>query len=189
MIRSTRTLWRSLQLALAAFGLGACAVDTATAPLPTGASPLLLADLFVKQPLERKVVLDGDVSVSAIIGKDGGRIVLPDQGFTLVVPRHAVRKNTRFTVTAISGKLVAYEFEPHGTKFGARLSAIQDLGKTEFRFELLPSLTAGYFADRSQLLQRDGTVLLNELIYGSTSLLTREFKWPIEHFSGYIVAF
>ena len=189
MSRSQRTFWRSLRLALAAVGLGACTADAPTALSPGDASPALLTDLFVKYPLERKSVLPEDVSVSATIGRQGGRILLADQGFTLVVPRGAVRRDTRFTVTAVAGKMVAYEFEPHGTIFSVALVATQDLGKTVYRPRLLSSLVAGYFIDRGQLLQRDGTVLLNELLQGVTSPLTGDFKWSIEHFSGYIVAF
>jgi hypothetical protein len=189
MIRSHRTLWRNLKLALAAVGLGACAAESPTAPLPTAAQPALLANLFQKQPLERHGTLRKDVTVSAVIGRAGGRIELPAQGFTLIVPRNAVRKDTRFSVTAVAGKMVAYEFEPHGTTFRVPLIAKQDLDGTAWRPRLLPGLTAGYFAERGQLLQADGTVLLSELIGGVTSPLTRDFTWPIKHFSGYIVAF
>jgi hypothetical protein len=188
MPASHRTIWRTLRLALATLGLGACTADSTMAPPPPAARPALLADLFAKEPLERRTALANDVTVSAWIGKEGGRIALPDQGFTLIVPRYAVSERTRFVVTAIAGTMVAYEFEPHGTRFRVPLVARQDLSTTKYRLRLLEPLTAGYFADRSQLLQLDGTVLLDELIEGVTSPLTDTFRWPIEHFSGYIVA-
>ncbi|HEX9562782.1 MAG TPA: hypothetical protein VF981_02380 [Gemmatimonadaceae bacterium] len=189
MIRSHRSIWRTFRLALAAVGLGACAADSPTAPMPPDASPALLADLFKKQPLERDVSLRSDVTVRALIGSGGGRISLPGQGFTLIVPRGAVRNDTRFSVTAVAGTMVAYEFEPHGTTFRVPLVAIQDLNDTSYRLRLLSSLTAGYFESRTQLFNLDGTVILNELIPGILSPLTGRFSWPIEHFSGYIVAF
>jgi hypothetical protein len=197
MSRTFRTFWRSLIPGLAMLGLGGCSIDAPTAPvtshLPVAADPGLLGDLYgglvTKKPLRRDEPLARDITVRAVIGSAGGRVELPGQGFTLIVPRGAVRSDTRFEVTAIAGDLVAYEFEPHGTKFREPLIATQELDGTRFELRLLPSLTAGYFRDRDQLFQPDGTILLTELINGITLPLTREFKWKIEHFSGYIVAF
>jgi hypothetical protein len=157
--------------------------------MPSEPAPALLGSLFTKKPLKRDAALAHDVTASAVIGPSGGRIALPGQGFTLVVPRGAVEKETHFTVTAIAGDLVAYEFEPHGTTFKVPLHATQELRDTRFQLRLLSSLTAGYFVERSQLLDGNGNVKLSELIQGITLPLTQEFRWKIDHFSGYIVAF
>jgi hypothetical protein len=193
MSKAPRSFWRSIVLALAAVGLGGCALDAPTAPnaplLPSEPAPALLGSLFTKKPLQRDAALPQDVSVSAVIGPAGGRLELPAQGFTLVVPRGAVDSKTTFQLTAIAGDLVAYEFEPHGTTFRVPLQATQKLRDTNFQVRLLSSLIAGYFEERSQLLDRNGNVKLDELIQGLTLPLTGEFKWKIDHFSGYIVAY
>lgn len=190
---SLRSIWRSLVVASAAVGLGACGFEAPTAPnasvVTDAPAPGLLRDLLQKKPLRREQALRRDVTVAAVIGRAGGRIELPGQGFTLVVPRGAVKKDTRFEVTAVKGDLVAYEFEPHGTTFNVPLVATQELDGTQVQLRILPSLTAGYFTDRNELLNRDGTLNLLELINGITLPLTREFTWKIEHFSGYIVAY
>lgn len=190
---SLRSIWRSLLVATSAVGLGACGLEAPTAPnasvVTDAPAPGLLRDLLQKKPLKREQALRRDVTVTAVIGRAGGRIELPAQGFTLVVPRGAVKKDTRFEVTAVKGDLVAYEFEPHGTTFNVPLVATQELEGTQVQLRILPSLTAGYFTDRNELLNRDGTLNLLELINGITLPLTREFTWKIEHFSGYIVAY
>ena len=112
----------------------------------------------------------------------------PAAGFELVVPRYAVKKSTRFTVTAIKGKLVAYEFGPHGTNFPRSLQAKQDLSVTDWNLLSLRPLTAGYFADRSDLNLLRATALVSEIIRGLTIPLTKQFNFPIDHFSGYVVA-
>jgi hypothetical protein len=180
--------WRSLLLGLAGFGLAGCSVDGATAPKrPDGPSAALLGNLLTKDALTRKTELTSDITVSAVIGKAGGRLTIPAAGFELTVPAGAVVSETVFTVTAISGTLVAYEFGPHGLKFRVPLRAAQDLSGTTWRQVSLP-LTAGYFLDKADLDESSKTALVSEVIEGTTSLISKRFAWQIEHFSGYVVA-
>jgi hypothetical protein len=122
------------------------------------------------------------------IDQDGGRLSIPAAGFELIVPKNAVKKSTKFTVTALKGKLVAYEFGPHGTTFPRALQAKQDLSGTDWNLLALRPLSAAYFADKSDLNLARATALVSEVLSGATSPLTKQFSWPIEHFSGYIVA-
>ena len=185
-------IWRSLLLALSAIGIGACATDSPTGPKFQGqASPGLVTDLYdglvTKSVLQRTTPLARDVTVSVVIGKDGGALSIPEAGFRLFVPAGAVSADTRFTVTALKGSLVAYEFGPHGISFGNALSARQDLSVTQWRPQLRP-LVAGYFAEKSALDASSATALLSELIDGSINPLSKHFSFRIEHFSGYVVA-
>ena len=188
-----KSLWHSIRLAFASLGLVACAADPVTAPkISADANPGLVSDLlgglFRKDVLTRKQELTKDITVTAVIGSNGGRLAIPAAGFELVVPRYAVKKSTRFTVTAITGKLVAYEFGPHGTNFPRSLQAKQDLSVTDWNLLSLRPLTAGYFADRSDLNLQRATALVSEIIRGLTIPLTKQFNFPIDHFSGYVVA-
>ena len=188
-----KALWHSIGLAFASLGLVACAADPVTAPkISAEANPGLVSDLlgglFRKDVLTRKQELTKDITVTAVIGSNGGRLAIPAAGFELVVPRYAVKKSTRFTVTAIKGKLVAYEFGPHGTNFPRSLQAKQDLSVTDWNLLSLRPLTAGYFADRSDLNLQRATALVSEIIRGLTIPLTKQFNFPIDHFSGYVVA-
>ena len=188
-----KSLWQSIRLAFVSLGLVACAADPITAPkISADANPGLVSDLLggllKKQVLTRKTALAKDITVSATIGSAGGRLSIPEAGFELVVPPNAVKKSTKFTVTAIKGNLVAYEFGPHGTTFPRSLQAKQNLQGTSYQPLNLRPLQAAYFADRSQLSLSDATALVSELIGGVTSLLTKQFSWQIEHFSGYVVA-
>jgi len=186
-------IWRSLLLGLATFGLGGCSVDGPTAPeLSESASPALVTDLagglVSKDALTRKTALTRDITVSASIGKAGGKLAIPAAGFELTVPAGAVNSATVFTVTAIRGNLVAYEFGPHGLKFRVPLKARQDLSGTNWRPVNLKPLVAGYFLERADLDPSAAKALVSEVIQGLTVPLSKQFNWQIEHFSGYVVA-
>jgi hypothetical protein len=187
------SIWQSIRLAFVALGLMACAADPLTAPkLPTEANAGVIADLvgglLKKDVLTRQKALPRDLTVAAEIGIAGGRLSIPAAGFELIVPPNAVRKPTRFTVTAVAGNLVAYEFGPHGTVFPTSLRAKQDLSVTNWNPLSVRPLTAGYFQDRGALNHQYATALVSEVIEGLTMPLFRQFVWPIDHFSGYVVA-
>ena len=186
-------IWRSFLLVLASIGVAGCSIEAPTAPKvadqpSTGLVTDLLGGLVSKDALTRRTPLARDLTRSATIGREGGRLEIPAAGFELTVPRGAVKSPTRFTVTALKGKLVAYEFGPHGIAFKVALRASQDLSVTTWRPLSLKPLVAGYFLEKSHLDQRGETALLAEVIEGLTIPLTREFNWRIEHFSGYVVA-
>jgi len=186
-------IWRSLLLGLATLGFGGCSVDGPTAPrLSADPSAGLLSSLegslVSKDALVRNTTLANDITVTADIGTEGGTLAIPAAGFQLIVPPGAVVSRTVFTVTALSGNLVAYEFGPHRLKFRVPLRATQDLSNTRWRPLSLKPLVAGYFLERSDLDQTSATALVSEVIEGVTIPLSKQFKWRIDHFSGYVVA-
>jgi hypothetical protein len=185
--------WRSLLAFVASLGLAACATDSPTAPKLAGEADKalvseLVGGLVSKDALTWKNSLSEDIKVSAVIGKEGGSLSIPAAGFYLTIPEGAVQEPTDFTVTALKGKLVAYEFGPHGITFKKALQARQDLGLTDWRLLQLTPLVAGYFSDEAHLDYSAKTALLSEVITGVTTPLTKQFKFSIEHFSGYVVA-
>jgi hypothetical protein len=186
-------IFRTFLLALSAVGLAGCGADSLTAPpkVQADASAGLVGDplggLLTTNVLERKTALAKDITVTATIDDRGGIVTIPAAGFQLTVPAGAVKARTKFTVTALKGSLVAYEFGPHGTTFARALTARQDLSVTQWRPDLRP-LTAGYFADKSALDAGSATALVSELITGAINPVSKQFSFGIEHFSGYVVA-
>ena len=140
--------------------------------------------------VERDQPLATAQSASAVIGPFGGRLSLPDAGLSVLVPPFALSAPTRITVTAVAGRQVAYEFEPHGIRFLVPLQVTQSLtGTSAMSGGLLPKpLIAGYFANLSDLDPLAGTGLVSEILGTSVSLLTRTVTFPVWHFSGYLVA-
>ncbi len=186
MIR--KHLVRATQL-LAVWALAACAGDPAapSGPLqPTAPNTAEVSILMATNPLVRDADLPSDITVARTIGSNGGSISIPQVGFTLTVPRGAVARNTRFAVTALKGKAVAYEFQPHGTIFLRPLVASQSL--TGIAVPAGSTLQGGYFPTRSLVDASGASALVAEFIPGSVSTRQNTFNWPIRHFSGYIVA-
>jgi len=185
-----KNLWRGVQVVALAL-LAACSTDSSrgSTPLQPSEPQASLVDVLTAlRPLNRRVPLAHDVSASATIGRNGGTLRLPGTGLTVTVPAGAVTRDTRFKVTALAGRPVAYEFEPHGITFRKPLSAEQDLTGTRIELGLPLLLKAGYFPHKS-LIDPDGvSALVSETIPGLLDLRLFSFRWKIEHFSGYIVA-
>lgn len=191
-------LWRFFAVIATTLGVAGCGVDRATGPAApdarlaeapaTGLLGDILGQLTEKDVLTRKAPLAEDLTVSKTIGRRGGTIEIPAAGFSLRIPAGAVTEDVEISVTAVAGKAIAYEFAPHGIRFAVPLVANQDLANTDYRPLSFRILSAGYFADRSQLDVLRATALVSELIRGLTLPLSKQFYWPIQHFSGYIVA-
>ena len=172
--------------------LAGCARDAAAPVGPTTPPPKPNAALLGLLPVRgvtRATPLAKDITVSAVIDAKGGTITIPEAGLTLVVPPNAVSAKTTFVATALAGKLVAYEFEPHGTRFAVPLQFTQDLKKTSLLTALTAPLMRGaYFTDDGMLDQTRGLALVTELIPATVDLLKGRVSFPIKHFSGYLVS-
>src|SRR5215467_12867711 len=125
---------------IATLTVSACSNDSPSAPAtvapPAAASQSLLGGLLGSTstktivPVLRTTPLASDITVSQTIGPLGGTIAIPAAGLTLVVPPLAVSRSTNFAITARKGSYVAYDMEPHGTKFLLPLVATQSLVNT-----------------------------------------------------------
>jgi hypothetical protein len=176
--------------AISAYG---CSMDSpaaprAVTPAPDAPSQSLLGTLLgapkTVSPIQRKTPLTAPISVSKKIGVLGGTITVPAAGLTIVVPPLAVASNTEFTVTALAGSAVAYDFGPHG-KFNLPLVMTQDLRNTNARTggTIDPlSLQLGYFPDANNITS------VTELLTVAISLPTQTAVATVWHFSGYIWA-
>lgn len=174
--------------------LAGCARDAASPVEPTTAIPSkpssALLGLLPVRGVTRAVPLAQDISVSAVIGKAGGTLTIPEAGLTLTVPAGAVTADTKFTAIAVAGRLVAYEFEPHGTTFDKPLQFSQDLKKTSLLGSLLGSalMDGAYFTSRDKLNTTLGIGLVSEVLPAVSDLLHSRVTFPIKHFSGYLVS-
>lgn len=174
----------------------ACSGDRAMAPAGGATSPLLSPAVVLAVPLSVDGVqwnapLARNLVVSAVIDHKGGTLAIPQTGFKLTVPRNAVSGPTEFSVTAVAGSIVAYEFEPHGTQFPIPLVASQDIRFT--RLTTLPpvvgsSVRAAYFPDASQLDQATGRATVSEYAASLLDVAGFSVRFNINHFSGYMVS-
>jgi hypothetical protein len=199
-ILMTRTIRLSLVSLAATLAVAACA-DTAPSPLaPDAAAPqpaapsALLGGLLggsAQQVVgtEWQTPLAQNLTATASIGALGGVIELPATGLRVIVPPGAVLRQTQFGVTALAGKIVAYDFQPAGTRFIVPLIVTQSAAKvrTTAPSSLLTVLRPGYFQSATDLDQSSGTVRVAELLPPISLNLLGNLTFTVSHFSGYIV--
>ena len=133
--------------------------------------------------LARSTELAASITVQQTIGSQGGTISIPATGFELVVPKGAVSKNTVFTVTALAGKSIAYEFGPHGMTFKKPLIFRQNSMYTTGWWN---ATSGGYFKSTDQVDTQGGKAKVDE-----TMPMVWDGFWmtlQINHFSGYLVS-
>jgi hypothetical protein len=150
--------------------------------------PLLSRDTVIV--LQRDVPLAAPVTVTKIIGAEGGRLVVPGTGLTMDFPAGALVAPTPITVTALPGRGVAYEFGPHGITFAKPVTIRQDLEPTVLNRWTAQwvRLKGGYFKSQTDLLSRLLRAVVSELLPATTDVSNMEVRFDIRHFSGYLVA-
>jgi hypothetical protein len=130
--------------------------------------------------------LTKDATVTKVIGAAGGTISVPEAGVKLVVPAGAVSSDVNFSVTALRGPLIAYEFGPHGTTFNVPVRVEQ---QTSGLFILgAGDMTAGYWTDRADLENEDTIGDLTEENPVTQDASGSVLRFNVNHFSGYLVA-
>ena len=174
--------------------ISACSDVTApAAPVRSEQSANLLGGLIggltqqTVAPITRNTPLANDVSWTFTVGSGGATSSNSAVGLTISVPAGAVSSPTTITVTALKGAAVAYSFAPHGLQFDRRVTLTQKLQGTSVGSQLLPQLTGAYFANDDDLLG-NGLAVVSEILSGLLNPLAKTFSFPIEHFSGYLVA-
>lgn len=202
MSQTTRTALPHIRrcstlLAVAALSVAtACAPDSINAPSvaakPAAAQHGLLGSvlslLTPVQGITRTTALNAPVSSSVTFTSAGGIIDIPALGLKVTVPAGAIPTSSMtITVTALAGSTVAYDFQPHGTKFLKPLRMEQSLVGTNMENVLLkPTFYGAYFENTSQVNTSAGSATINELLSAVTFSNTVSFD--INHFSGYMVS-
>jgi len=179
----------------AALSTVACNADRATGAVdaapgaPTLARGAVLSTTITANALTRSKALANDVSYSAEIGGNGGRIDIPEAGFSVIIPNGAFpgEKPIKFTVTAVAGSAVAYRFSPHGMKFTKPLNATQDLSVTTYS-STTGDLESGYFATDTDLNTKTNSANVSEVFPGNVQTNGGpKMHYSIPHFSGYVI--
>ena len=191
--------------ALAMLSIGCSSDSSPTAPSvqpsvqPTEASQGLISDLIsgvannLVMTVKRSKPLARDIVVTAQIDARGGRIRVKETGFELTVPKGAVSRMTTFQVKALAGSVLAYEFEPHGTRFAVPLKFKQELKLLDLGSLLMLGFTKpeiGYFSSQTQIDQQSGLAVVSEIAPAIviTDLTGKRMEGNISHFSGYLVS-
>lgn len=185
-----------MRKALAVLSLGAVSVlavachdlvqPTANTLDRAGNSSALLSLLIA--PVQRATPLAQDVTWSFTAGPNGGFSSDAATGLTVSIPSGALADNVTITVTALAGSNVAYRFEPHGLQFSRSAHLTQDLTRTTANLVSGVTLSGAYFATDTLETSADGLALVTEVLSAVTNPLTRTATFPIQHFSGYILA-
>src|SRR5688500_11253869 len=129
-----------------------------------------------------------DITVSEVIGPRGGRLEIPEAGLRVEVPRDAVSEPTTFTVTALEGDMVAYEFGPHGLRFSVPLLVIQDTRSTKLdKLSAFAGLQAGYFTGPVMLDRATKRARVAEVLPTYALKLKNDVAFLAWHFSGYMI--
>ena len=132
---------------------------------------------------------DEDLDIpTVVIGPDGGKIKLREAGLTATVPRRSLDREVSITVTAAAGKLMGYEFHPHGLQFQRPVKVEQDakkLATPKGKGKKKPKLFVAYYNGllNPQVEALEVLPLIYELV-----LKGRKWSFFISHFSGYVVA-
>jgi len=197
---------RPLILGLAlSVGLASCA-DAPTAPKPIAPpSNGLIGGLLgvvnavldiIGKPVDQSVYvlrrltpLAQPITVTRNIGYDGGTVSIPETGFTMTIPRGALKYATSITVTAVAGDKVQYEFGPHGLTFAQAVNVRQSLVGTYSQNKNV-SYEAIYYGPGETsggLLSKLVDVVL-EVLKAVVDPKTNSVSFDVRHFSGYLVS-
>lgn len=139
-----------------------------------------------------------ELTVSAVIGKDGGSLVIPGSQFAIFFPQDALPDPTTITITSKEAEWVTYDMNPHGTVFRKPVYVFQGLENTEL-FGTLAACSAygAYLPPGNEVISSDNTATATETTMSYTvsgfalwSQLTspQTSIWIINHFSRYMLA-
>ena len=128
-------------------------------------------------------------TASAVIGSAGGTLAIPGGG-TLVVPNGAVAANTTFSATRLPGRIVAYDFQPHGTTFATPLTVrVPAAGTNLAAIAGSATFQGAYFPSVSGLDQAGAAATVTEFAPSTTVAWDKSsVSFTVRHFSGYLLS-
>jgi len=146
-----------------------------------------LANQPVHAPgLTWSVPLGTGLTVTKLMGPAGGWLTIPQSGGALFVPEGALADTVTITMSVHNGRVVAYDFAPHGITFLRPLFLYQKLTHTSLTHAAASKLSLGYYPD-SATVDNAGAVI-TEKNEGWFNRADDSFTSWIGHFSGYMVA-
>jgi hypothetical protein len=155
---------------------------TSTSTTTSGSTTVGVTALLRLQPL------GAPVTRSVTLGGSGGTLSIPEVGLTVTIPANAIPKSPMtITATALPGRVVAYDFQPHGTRFLSTIKIRQELAGTTWANNTGRLVwEGGYFLDPSHIDQASGTATVSETFRAAVTGNTVNF-WT-SHFSGYLMS-
>lgn len=139
-----------------------------------------------------------ELSVTGVIGPEGGSLEIPGAEFMIYFPKDALSKQTTITITSKESSWVTYDMYPHGTVFRKPVFVLQGLEHTAiFGTPAACSAYGAYLPTGSELVGADDTASATEttMSYTVTGLADwmafpspQTSIWIINHFSRYMLA-
>jgi hypothetical protein len=139
-----------------------------------------------------------ELTVSGVIGKEGGSLAIPGSQFVIYFPQDALPNSTTITITSKEAEWVTYDMTPHGTVFRKPVVVLQGLENTElFGTVAACSAYGAYLPPGSEFVGADDTASATEttMSYTVSGFITwMQFSspetsvWIINHFSRYMLA-
>jgi hypothetical protein len=167
-------------------GPSASSISGPSASFATTTGAKKVKGLLRRSPLKSEVRVSRTISSVA-----GGSIQLPGTDFELEIPPGAFEgRSLTFTVTAVPGRVIAYEFQPHGIVFKKPLTFSQRLSQANWDHSPFANTTqvrGAYFSDRSQLNLETGEAWVSEF-FPATIRPGNRLTFPIPHFSGFMIS-
>ena len=191
----TKSVFGRIALALTLFGVASCAdapTQPATPTVDAGQPTALLGTLLGSKQsvvvMQRQVPLAETYTVSRYIGFLGGTLAIPEAGVSIYFPPGAMLSSTKITVRAPAGSAVAYEFGPHGKKFLVPPVITQKLHGVDMTGVDPLNLFAAYFENLGDINLATGVGLVTEVLNATVLLGGKTVSFPVQHFSGYLLA-
>jgi len=139
-----------------------------------------------------------ELSVSGVIGPEGGTLAIPGAQFLIYFPKDALPNPTAITITSKESPWVTYDMNPHGTVFRKPVIVLQGLENTTiFGTSAACSAYGAYLPTGSEAVSADDTALATEttMSYTISGFVTwmpfpspETSVWIINHFSRYMLA-
>lgn len=139
-----------------------------------------------------------ELSVSGVIGPEGGSLEIPDSQFMIYFPKDALPGPTAITITSKESPWVTYDMYPHGTVFRKPVYVLQGLANTEiFGTPAACAAYGAYLPTGSEAISLDDTATATETTMSYTVsgfnvwtqfLSPQTSIWIINHFSRYMLA-
>jgi hypothetical protein len=139
-----------------------------------------------------------ELSVSGVIGPEGGSLEIPDSQFMIYFPKDALPGPTAITITSKESPWVTYDMYPHGTVFRKPVYVLQGLANTEiFGTPAACSAYGAYLPTGSEAISLDDSATATETTMSYTVsgfnvwtqfLSPQTSIWVINHFSRYMLA-
>lgn len=126
-------------------------------------------------------------TVSGVIGAEGGSIAIAN-GARLIVPRGAVAGPVTFSIARVPGRIVAYDFQPHGIRFAVPVQIEYSIAGLVPRGASTSNIEGAYFENGAALDQVTGGAQVTEFRPTVVSPDRSVVRFTVEHFSGYMVS-